>query len=272
MLRFETYRSRLESGLTFTEFNYALLQAYDFLELYRRHGCTLQIGGQDQWANVLAGVDLIRRVEGAQAFALTCPLLTDASGVKMGKTAGGETVWLDPEKMSPYQFYQYWINVADADVARYLALFTFLPMDEIREITAPEGAALRLAKERLALEVTALAHGREEGEQARAASRALFGGSPADPQDAGHLEAAGAVPAAEIEAARLEAGIPAVDLLVLAGLADSRGAARRLIEQGGAYVNGEERLTLRLVTPADVRGGEILLRSGKKRYCRVVPR
>jgi tyrosyl-tRNA synthetase len=276
MLRAETYRSRLETGLTFLEFNYMLLQAFDFLELYRRYGCVLQIGGSDQWSNILAGADLIRKVERAQAFALTVPLVTNAAGVKMGKTAGGETVWLDPARTSPYEFYQYWINTDDADVARYLAVFTFLPMDEIRALTAAGGAVLRGAKERLAYEATALAHGEAAARRAQGAARALFGGAsaggPAVRQysPAGLAEAA-LVPTTAIEAARLDAGIPAVDLLVLAGLADSKAAARRLIEQGGAYLNGE-RLAARPVGAADLRDGAILLRAGKKRYQRVVPR
>jgi tyrosyl-tRNA synthetase len=265
MLRMETYRTRLEEGLTFLEFNYALLQAYDFLELYRRYGCTLQVGGSDQWANILAGVDLIRRAEGALAFALTTPIITDASGQKMGKTAGGQTVWLDPELMSPYDFYQYWINTDDRDVARYLAIFTFLPMDEIRALTSVTGEALRPAKERLAFEVTRLIHGEALAREAQAASRLLFG--RASEED---LAAAESVPSAEIDRARLEQGIAAVDLLVETGLAGSKSAARRLIEQGGAYLHGE-RLQMRPITTADLRNGILLLRKGKKHYLRVVP-
>jgi tyrosyl-tRNA synthetase len=248
------------------EFNYALLQAYDFLELYRRYGCTLQVGGSDQWSNILAGVDLIRRAEGAQAFALTCPIITDASGQKMGKTAGGLTVWLDPAMMSPYDFFQYWINTDDRDVARYMAIFTFLPMAEIRALTSAEGAALRPAKERLAFEVTALVHGEDEARKARAASHTLFGSASLD-----ELAGAEAVPTTEVPAAQLEAGIHAVDLLVVAGLAASKARARGLIEQGGAYLNGA-RLQARAVTAADLRGGVILLRAGKKRYRRIVPK
>lgn len=266
MLRTDTYRTRLETGLTFLEFNYQLLQAYDFLELYRRYDCTLQIGGSDQWSNVLAGVDLIRRAEGAEVHALTLPLLTYANGQKMGKTASGATVWLDPDKMTPYDFYQYWINSDDAEVAKLLSVFTFLPMDEVQELTSVEGAALRTAKERLAWEVTTLAHGEAEAEKARAASRALFrGGSVAE------LAQAEDVPTAGVDAARLETGIAAVDLLVETGLAESKGAAKRLIEQGGAYLNGE-RLQTRPVTAADIQNGVILLRAGKKRYLRVVPK
>jgi tyrosyl-tRNA synthetase len=266
MARAETYRTRLEAGLTLLEFNYMPMQAYDFLELFRRHNCTLQVGGSDQWANVVGGVDLIRRIERAKTFALTHPLIENAEGQKMGKTAGGETVWLSAEKMSPYDFYQYWINADDAMVARYLAVFTFLPMDEIRDLTASGGADLRHAKERLAIEATTLAHGEEAAQSAREASRTLFGAVFAE-----ELAGSDAVPTTEVPAAQLEAGIPAADLLAMAGLADSKSAARRLIDQGGAYINGE-RLVARSVTAADLRGEMILLRAGKKRYHRVVPR
>lgn len=276
MLRAETYRTRLETGLTFFEFNYMLLQAYDFLEVHRRYGCTLQLGGSDQWANILAGAELIRKVTTKQAYALTCPLLMNAAGSKMGKTAGGQKVWLDAALTLPYEFYQYWINTPDADVARDLALFTFLPMDEIQALTAVEGAALRVAKERLAFEVTTLAHGREASQQAQTASRRLFGS--ASPEElrgesarGESAMAAGSVAVTEVDSARLETGIPAVDLLVEAGLAASKGAARRLIDQGGAYLH-DERLTPRSITTADLRGGSLLLRHGKKRYQRVAPR
>lgn len=270
MLRAETYRTRLETGLTFLEFNYMLLQAYDFLELFRRDECTLQIGGSDQWSNILAGAQLVRRADGGQAFALTNVIVTDASGAKMGKTAGGVTVWLDPAKLSPYDFYQYWINIDDALVAQYLALFTFLPIPEIRDLTAGGGAALRTAKQRLAYEATALAHGHEVAEQAQAATQSLFrvGGASAALSGEGTVTAA--VPTTEIARERLSAGISAIDLLVEAGLAESKNRARQLIEQGGAYLN-DERLESRSVTTADLRDGALLLRAGKKRYQRVVP-
>ncbi len=274
MVRAETYRARLETGLTFLEFNYMLLQAYDFLELFRRHGCVLQIGGSDQWSNILAGSQLIRRADGGQAFALTNVIVTDATGAKMGKTAGGLTVWLDPAKMAPYDFYQYWINVDDTLVAQYLALFTFLPMEEIRDLTAAGGAALRPAKERLAFEATALAHGREGAEKAQATARSVFGGATYGTTTDGGGGAGGdapisALPAREIARSRLEAGISALDLLVEAGLADSRNAARRLIEGGGAYLH-DARLENRTVTTADLQDGALLLRQGKKRYRRVM--
>jgi len=274
MLRMETYRSRLETGLTFLEFNYALLQAYDFLELYRRYGCTLQIGGSDQWSNVLAGADLIRKAAGGQAYAkaaggqayaLTTTLLADESGEKMGKTSRSGQVWLDPRKTPPYDFYQHWINVSDAQVAQRLALYTFLPIEEIQQLTSVSGEALRTAKETLAFEVTKLVHGEEVARQAQRAARVLFGTATFE-----EMAGAETIPTTEIERSRLEAGIPAVDLLVLAGLADSKGAARRLIDQGGAYLNGE-RLEQRTVTTVDLRDGILLLRAGKKRYQRVKP-
>jgi tyrosyl-tRNA synthetase len=264
MLRMETYRTRLETGLTFLEFNYALLQAYDFLELYRRHGCTLQIGGSDQWANILAGADLIRRAEGGEAYALTWPLLTDPSGEKMGKSLASGQVWLDPHRTTAFDFYQHWINVDDADVQRMLATYTFLPMDEIEALTAVQGEGLRAAKQRLAWEVTSNVHGEEEARKAQAGARRLFGGASLE-------EIAGAedVPTLEMERGRLEAGVGAAELLVEAGLAESKGAARRLIEGGGAYLN-KERLALRTITAGDLIEGALVLQAGRKRFVRVV--
>jgi tyrosyl-tRNA synthetase len=261
MLAAETYKTRLETGLSFIEFNYMLLQAYDFLHLFRTQRCLLQIGGSDQWANCLAGADLIRRIEGAEAFVLVAPLLTTASGQKMGKTERG-AVWLDPALTSPYEYYQYWINIDDRDVERLLALYTFLPMDEVRALGRLEGAASREAKERLAYEATSLTHGEEAADEARAASRALFGG------DGDRAEAA---PSTHRPAESLRAGVPVVELLVETGLAASRGAARTLILQGGAYLNGERVSAPDMkVSLEDVRGGALLLRAGKKRYHRVL--
>jgi tyrosyl-tRNA synthetase len=265
MLRMETYRTRLEGGLTFLEFNYALLQAYDFLELFRRYGCSLQIGGSDQWSNILAGTQLIRRADAGQAFALTWALLTDPSGAKMGKSVGTDQIWLSPERTTPYDFYQHFVNIPDEDVRRYLGVYTFLPMEEIEALTATGGAALREAKRRLAFEVTALAHGREAAEAAESAARALFGGAGASPASSD------AVPTAEIDRDRLERGVPAADLLVEVGLVESKNRSRQLIEQGGAYLN-DQRLEPRLVTTADLREGALLLRQGRKRYLRVLPR
>ncbi len=261
MLAAESYRQRLETGLNFIEFNYMLLQAYDFLHLFQHEGCRVQMGGNDQWGNIVAGVDLIRRVEGQSAYGITFPLITTSSGAKMGKTARG-AVWLDPERTSPYEFYQYWVNTEDPDVERFLGLFTFLPMDEVRRLGALQGAAIREAKEVLAHEVTRLVHGDEAACRARDASRALFGGR-------GDLDQ---VPTAEVPRERLEAGVEAFVLFADVGLANSRGEARRLIQQGGAYVNGEPVTAIdRRVGTADLRDGVVLLRAGKKRYRAVRP-
>jgi len=268
MLAAETYRTRYESpeGLNFLEFNYQLLQAYDFLHLHRTRGCILQMGGNDQWGNILAGVDLIRRVTGHTAYALVFPLITTASGQKMGKTAEG-AVWLSPERTTPYEYYQFWINTEDADVERFLKLFTFLPMEEIRELARLKGREINRAKEVLAFETTKLAHGEEAAQEAREAARAVF--RAREKADTAALEA---VPTTEVAADELERGIPIVDLLALTGLTPSKGAARRLIQQGGAYLNEERVQSIdRLVTPDDLRDGYALLRAGKKRYHRIKP-
>lgn len=263
MLNMETYRAKFESdaGLNFVEFNYALLQAYDFLTLYRDYNCILQMGGSDQWGNSLAGADLIRRIEGGQAYVMVCPLLTTASGAKMGKTEAG-AVWLDPELVSPYQYYQFWINTEDPDVERFLALYTFLPMEEVRALGQLQGAEIRKAKEILAFEATRITHGEEAAKEARAASRALFGGGE------GALEG---VPTTQLDAAALADGIPATQLFAMAGLVSSKGEARRLIQQGGAYVNGQRIESVdQLITPQDLVDGSLFLRAGKKKYHRVV--
>ena len=262
MLAAEGYRRRYDSegGLNFLEFNYMLLQAYDFLHVFREYGCTLQAGGNDQWGNILAGVDLIRRVEGEQVHALTYPLLTTSSGAKMGKTAAG-AIWLDPELLSPYEYYQYWINNEDADVERFLALFTFLPMEQVRELGRLSGADIRQAKELLAFETTKILHGEAAAGEARDTSRKLFGGGVVTD----------AVPTTEFEAAELQAGISAPEVFQRVGLARSRSEARRLIQQGGAYINGEPVGSVDdLVTAEHLVDGSILLRAGKKRYHRVV--
>jgi len=260
MLTFEAYKQRLETGLSFLEFNYQLLQAYDFLVLFQRYGCVLQIGGDDQWGNLVAGVDLIRRVADGEAFAMTFPLLATVSGQKMGKTAAG-AIWLDAELTSPYEFYQFWINVDDRDVQRFLKYYTFLPLEEISRLSALQGAELRQAKEVLAFEVTKLTHGENEARRARDAAHALFEGTG---------ELAG-VPETAIPQVRLAAGVPVVDLLVETGLAASKSAARRLIQQGGASLNGSRLAHLEaVVTSADLHDGTLLLRAGKKHYHRVV--
>ncbi|MCX5752034.1 MAG: tyrosine--tRNA ligase [Candidatus Krumholzibacteria bacterium] len=261
MLAAESYRMRLETGLNFIEFNYMLLQAYDYLELYRRHGCTLQMGGNDQWGNILAGADLIRRVEHGEAEALTFPLLTTATGAKMGKTEKG-AVWLDPKRTSPYEYYQYWINADDRDVGRFLALFTLLPMDEVRRLASLAGEELREAKEILALEATKMNHGESEAFKAREASRALFSG------EGGVDESS--VPTVEMDRRRFEEGIPAFALFADAGLAKTRGEARRLIAQGGGYVNGRRlEAADETITAGELRDGALMLRAGKKKYARV---
>jgi len=262
MLAAEAYQTRLETGLSFLEFNYQVLQAYDFLHLYREYGCILQMGGNDQWGNILAGVELIRRVAGGQAYALTFPLLTTSSGAKMGKTAKG-AIWLDAALLSPYDFYQFWVNTEDQDVQRFLKIYTFLPLEEIAELGRMQGAEIRRAKERLAYEVTRLTHGEAEAERAREASRSLFGGAAAG--------AGEAVPSITLDAEALRQGMAITDLLERTGLAKSRSEARRLIQQGGAYVNEEQVSSIdHLVSSADLRDGAILLRAGKKRYHRVV--
>ena len=263
MIRAEAYRQRLEreEGLSFLEFNYQLLQAYDFLCLYQRYGCVLQIGGDDQWSNILAGVALVRRLEGERVHALTFPLLTTAGGAKMGKTADG-AVWLDGNKTSPYEFYQYWINTDDRDVAQFLAYFTFLPMDEVRRLGGLEHEAIREAKAVLAYETTTLAHGKAEADKAQAASRAAFGGGGQE------LEA---MPTSTLPTARIHAGIPIMELFHGAGLASSRSEARRLIQQGGAYINEKQYRAIDTVVDATLLEDNALrLRAGKKRYHRVV--
>lgn len=260
MLAAEAYKQRLERGLTFIEFNYQLLQAYDYLVLYQRYGCTLQMGGDDQWGNILAGVDLIRRVESAKVEAVTFPLLTTASGAKMGKTATG-TVWLDPELLSPYDYYQYWINCDDRDIGRFLRLFTFLPIDEVQRLEELHGSEIREAKKVLAFEATKITHTEEAAKDARAAATAAFSSQEGD------LEA---MPTTMISMERLTAGVNPVDLVVETGLASSRGEAKRLIQQGGLYINDrrvdslEQKVTEQTLTP-----NGILLRSGKKKYHRI---
>jgi len=261
MLTFETFRMRLEgAGLSFIEFNYPLLQSYDFLELHKRYGCILQLGGDDQWANIISGVDLVRRMARATVFGWTFPLLTTASGEKMGKTERG-AVWLDAAKTSPYEYYQYWVNLADADVAKCLALFTLLPMAEVRRLSALEGAEIRDAKAVLAYEATRLVHGEREAEKARAGAQALFGkgGDVAE------------VPSTRLAPARLNGGLALTEILPEVGLAKSKSDVRRLIRQGGVAVNdrtvADEGFAVDASHAAE---GAILLRVGKKKYHRLV--
>lgn len=259
MLGFESVKLRLEreQPLSFLEFNYMILQGYDFLELYRRHDCVVQFGGNDQWGNILNGVELTRRVESAQVFALTCPLITTASGEKMGKTVGG-AVWLNADKCSPYTFWQYWRNTEDRDVGRFLKLYTELPLDEIARLEVLEGAEVNQAKEILADEVTTLAHGAEAARQARETARQTFA-------EGGAGEG---LPSHQVTSAALQAGIPVLDLYCALELAKSKGEARRLIRQGGARINGQPLEDEEaLIRPEDLgEDGEIKLSAGKKRH------
>jgi tyrosyl-tRNA synthetase len=264
MLAAESYKVRLESGLSFIEFNYMLLQAYDYWHLFKHHHCLLQMGGNDQWGNILAGADLIRRMEGDVVHALTFPLITTSSGIKMGKTHKG-AVWLDAELTTPYDYYQFWINQDDNDVGRFLALFTFLPMEEVRRLGALKGAGIREAKEVLAFEATALCHGHEEAEKARSAARELFG--------PGASEYSESVPTGMVGAQDLEQGVAAYLLFEKCGLCKTRGEARRLLSQGGGYVNGRRIEAFdQVISAKDLASGSILLRAGKKKYVRVTPR
>jgi len=273
MLSFETYKMRLETGLSFIEFNYQLLQSYDFLQLFQNHGCRLQIGGDDQWGNIVAGADLIRRVTGGEAFGLTFPLITRSDGKKMGKTEKG-AIFLDPEMVSPYDFFQYWRNVHDSDVRKFLLLYTFLPLSEIDELTNVEGSQINAAKERLAYETTVLVHGEQEAQNARTAAKSLFAdgasGGVGTTGTGQNGRAGGAVPGATLAGAELAAGIGAIELFLRSGLCSSKGEARRLITQGGAYVNDEKVVDIDAVLDRAVTAGhgEIVLRAGKKRYFR----
>lgn len=265
MLAAEAYRQRLEKGLSFIEFNYQLLQAYDYLYLYQNYGCTLQMGGDDQWGNILAGVDLIRRVEGVKTEALTFPLLTTAAGAKMGKTASG-AVWLDADLLSPYEFYQYWVNCDDRDVSRFLKLFTFLPKTEIGRLEALEGSEIRQAKKILAFEATTITHGKKAAEEVQTAAEAAFGlGKEKTDLDMD------AMPTTVISRARLVEGISPMEIFTEVGLTSSRGEARRLIRQGGLYVNDQRVESLEDVLNEDrLTPDGILLRAGKKKYHRLI--
>lgn len=268
MLAKDSVSARLSGeGITYTEFSYMVLQAYDYLELYRRHGCTLQIGGSDQWGNITAGLDLIRRVaghDGPRAHALTLPLITKSDGTKFGKTASG-AVWLSPEHTSPYAFYQFWLNTADSDVARFLRLFSLRPPAELAQLErdSAERPAARIAQRALAMEMTALIHSPTEAERVEEASRALFGRGDIASLDSGTLEAA------LQEAPHADAGadqLAVVDALVATGLCESKGAARRAIAEGGAYINNERVVADdAVIAAADaLAGGWVLLRRGKK--------
>ncbi|SHJ48737.1 tyrosyl-tRNA synthetase [Desulfatibacillum alkenivorans DSM 16219] len=280
MIKAESYRMRLESeeGLSFIEFNYMLLQAYDFLHLFNAYGCQLQMGGSDQWGNIVAGIDLIRRAKGGSAYGITFPLITTSAGIKMGKTHKG-AVWLDPDRTSPYEYFQFWVNTHDDDVPRFLALFTFLPMEQINRVKDLDGAELNLAKTILAFEATTLAHGRDQAVGALEAAYNMFGARsiPSDLLAASSIPREGAakaedsVPTTVMDLARLEEGVPAFELFDEIDLCASRGAARRLLGQGGGYVNNERIESFDYkISLVDMKDNEIILRAGKKNYHRLV--
>ena len=279
MLAAESYRMRLETGLNFIEFNYMLLQAYDFWYLFKHHGCLLQMGGNDQWGNIVAGIDLIRRLEGKQAYGMTFPLITTALGTKMGKTERG-TIWLDGALTTPHEYYQYWVNTDDVDVERFLRLFTFLPMGEIAEAGSLRGAELNMAKSVLAFEATRVTHGEEAARAAWRAAVTTFGLKPVNqafmlsssiPREKEEADTS-AIPSMVKKREVFERGVAAFELFQEVNLCASRGEARRLIEQGGGYVNDyqirlfDEKIGIEHVTDR----GEVLLRKGKKTYFRII--
>ena len=261
MLRAECYKQRMEKGLSFLEFNYMIMQSYDFYALFQKYGCNLQFGGDDQWSNMLGGTELIRRKLGKDAAAMTITLLTDSQGKKMGKTAGN-AVWLDPNKTSPFDFYQYWRNVDDSDVLKCIKMLTFLPLDEIEKMESWEGSQLNRAKEILAFELTQMVHGTEEARKAQEAARALFG-SGANSEN---------MPTTEITAADLTDGaINILDLMQKAGLIASKGEGRRLVQQGGVSVDDVKVTDIaKTCTAADFEKGHVIIKKGKKVFHKVV--
>lgn len=259
MLSAECFKTRMEKGLTFLEFNYMIMQSYDFLELNRRYGCVMQLGGNDQWSNIIGGVELIRKKEMKPAYGMTFQLLTNSEGKKMGKTEKG-AVWLDPNKTSPYEFYQYWRNVGDNDVEKCLRLLTFLPMDEVRKLGALEGSKINEAKEVLAYEVTKIVHGEEEAKKAEAAAKALFAGGAAG----------GSIPTTEITTADLGDGMDIMSALVLTKLAPSRSEARRAVQQGGVKLNDEKITDIEFkITEDTFKDGILTIQKGKKSFHRL---
>lgn len=260
MLTADCYKQRLEKGLTFLEFNYMLMQSYDFLYLYKKYNCTLELGGDDQWSNIIGGVELIRRKEQGEAFGLTFTLLTNSEGKKMGKTAKG-AVWLDPEKTTPFDFYQYWRNVDDADVIKCMKLLTFLPLEEIEEYGKLQDSAINEAKKRLAYEVTAIVHGSETADAVKKQAEALFEGSGISED----------MPTTTLSAEQLEAGVALLDLLVEAKLLASKGEARRMITQKGIYLNGDvvDDIFYK-ITVSDFADGEAIIKKGKKVFHRLI--
>ena len=262
MLSFECYKQRLERGLSFFELNYMLMQSYDFLVLNRKYGCQLELGGDDQWSNIIGGVELIRKADDKEAYGMTFTLLTTSDGRKMGKTESG-AVWLDPEKTSPYDFYQYWRNVDDADVIKCMRLLTFLPLEEIDEMAKWEGSQLNKAKEILAYELTNLVHGEEEAKKAQEGARALFAGGA----DTAHM------PTTELadEDFSEEGTIDLISMLVKAGMVPTRSEGRRAIEQGGVSIDGEKITDVKYTVAKDALTGEgVVLKKGKKKFNKVL--
>ena len=257
MLTAECFKQRLEKGLSFLEFNYMLMQGYDFYVLNQKYNCKMELGGDDQWSNMIAGVELVRRKAQGQAMAMTCTLLTNSQGQKMGKTVGG-ALWLDPEKTSPFEFFQYWRNVDDADVEKCLALLTFLPMDEVRRLGALEGAEINKAKAVLAYEVTKLVHGEEEAAKAKSAAEALF---------AGGVDMSN-VPTVTVSAESF--GKTVLDVIAETKIVPSKAEGRRLIQQGGLSLNGEKVTEVaRIFTEEDIQDGAALIKRGKKNYTKI---
>ena len=259
MLRAECYKQRMEKGLSFLEFNYMIMQSYDFYHLFQNYGCNMEFGGDDQWSNMLGGTELIRRKLGKDAYAMTITLLTDSQGKKMGKTAGN-AVWLDPNKTSPFEFYQYWRNVGDADVLKCIRMLTFLPLEQIDEMDHWEGEQLNKAKEILAYELTKMVHGEEEAEKAQATARGLFSGA-ADHEN---------MPSTKLDAELVkDGGVGLLAAMVAAGLCGSNREARQLVQQGGVLVDGEKVTDPKAVLPVDALNKGVVIKKGKKVYHKV---
>ena len=259
MLRAECYKQRMEKGLSFLEFNYMIMQSYDFYHLFQNYGCNMEFGGDDQWSNMLGGTELIRRKLGKDAYAMTITLLTDSQGKKMGKTAGN-AVWLDPNKTSPFEFYQYWRNVGDADVLKCIRMLTFLPLEQIDEMDHWEGEQLNKAKEILAYELTKMVHGEEEAEKAQATARGLFSGA-ADHEN---------MPSTQLDAALVkDDGVGLLAAMVAAGLCGSNREARQLVQQGGVLVDGEKVTDPKAVLTVDALNKGVIIKKGKKVYHKV---
>ncbi len=258
MLTAECYKQRMEKGLSFLEFNYMIMQSYDFYHLFKEYGCSLQFGGDDQWSNMLGGTELIRKKLGKDAYALTITLLTDSNGMKMGKTAGN-AVWLDPNKTSPFDFYQYWRNVGDADVMKCLKMLTFIPLDQLKDMENWDDSRINEKKMILAHELTEMVHGKEEADKAEAAAKALFSGEGNDEN----------MPTTELDNVPAE-GLPLLDAMVLAGLITSKGEGRRLIEQGGVSVDGEKVTDVYLVLSKDKLLEGVKIKKGKKVFQKII--